>query len=843
MNTTVKLLFSRCCTLLLFMAPTCLVQGGSPTIESVWPPVGQKGTEFQLKIVGSGLSTSKQLVFYSPHVTCKSLEANSDYEVTATIVVNENCQIGNEPFRLLASYGFSEMRTLRITPFSVDVQEPVGISAADKPAARRGGRVSGSYGEHGKPASTNNDVAPTKLVGLNRTICGVLDSGSYDRYSLTLKTGQKISVEVEAVRLGSELLDTVVTIIGPGGEIIARADDNSLFQQDPFLAFEAARDGDYVIDIHESNYNGGERSYYLLHVGEFPLPSIAYPAGGQLGTTVHLQFLGDAIAEHRQSVVLPSSDEAIRNFQLIAKNGDHVAPSPTPFRLSKFANVLESEPNDAPDAKLPTVTCPIAFNGILQNDGDVDCYAFEAEEGHPLLIESFANRIGSAADTVISVLDSEFATIVTNDDWGSHDSRIDFHPSRSGRYYLRVTDKLDEGATNAIYRIELTALSSTVTAFLPRPNRLSQQSQTIVVPKGNRVLARMGVKRELVDSDVRLEFIDLPSGVKATSLTVPSDQFWMPVVLEASKTSQIGGQLASMEAFLGSGDAVAGGFEQIVDLVAESADQLFQSATVNRIPVAVSPTVPFTVDLETPRASLASNGTIDIRVIVNREDGFKGPVRVELPFLPPWIVAEPFIIVPADKSSAMYRLEARSEAAARVWPLVATARVDTVSSTEDTSQLDGRDVASQIVELRIGAVPIAGRFVNLAAEQGQTIQVRCNLNKVAELPINLTATIEGLPNRVSASPVKLSADAAEVDFTLVFEPDAPIGQFDRVQCRLTGELNGQAVSFVVAPNSRLQIAGSGRLFRSADGSVLSPLEALRQQRNDLETNSQKNSVK
>jgi hypothetical protein len=288
-----------------------------------------------------------------------------------------------------------------------------------------------------------------------------------------------------------------------------------------------------------------------------------------------------------------------------------------------------------------------------------------------------------------------------------------------------------------------------------------------------------------------------------------------------------------MEAFLQSGDAVAGRFEQSVDLVAESADQLFQSAHVNRIPVAISPPIPFSIDLEMPKTSLAKSGTIDIAVIVNRNETFKGPVRVELPFLPPWVVAEPFVVVAADQSRAVYRLEARQEVPPRTWPLVATGRVDTLSSTEDTSQLDGREVASPIIQLSINDAPITGRFVNLAAEQGQTIRVQCELSRLAEMPDKLTATIEGLPNRVSAAPVEIDAQATTIEFQLVLEADAPIGQFNSVQCRLTGEANGQNVSFVVGANSVLQIAAPGKLFRNTDGSILSPLEALRQKRNDM----------
>ncbi len=820
--------------LVLSCSLCCSAFGETPTIESVWPPVGQRGTEFQLKIVGSGLTTSQQLVFYSPHLACKSVHANSDYELVATIVADDVCRLGNEPFRLLADDGFSEMKTIRITPFPVDVQIPAAKPAA--PTARHNGRGGGRGSATGVSAAAKKVVEPTKLTGLNRTICGILESGEFDRYALSLKQGRKITLEVEAVRLGSELLDTVLSITSSTGAVVARADDNSLFQQDPITSFTAELDGDYVINLHESNYNGGERSYYALHVGEFPMPSVAYPAGGQVGETINMKFIGEANETHDQSIQLPSTVEAVRDFQLLAKHGDIIAPSPIPFRLSHLTNVLESEPNNEPDTQQSAELGCVAFNGILQTHGDVDCFAFNAEEGQPLLVEAFANRIGSAADTLISILDSDLESICVNDDWGSHDSRIDFYPPRTGRYYLRVTDKLATGAPNAVYRIELTKLEPNVTAFLPRPDRLSQQSQTISVPKGNRVLARIGVRRELVEGDVRLEFVDLPSGVQAKALIVPADQFWMPVVLEAKDTAMVGGQLAGMEAFLESGDKVAGGFEQIVDLVAESADQLFQSALVTRIPIAVAPSIPFFIELEAPRTSLAKSGTIDLVVNVNRKDDFKGPVRVELPFLPPWVVAEPFVVIPADRERVIYRLEARSEAAPRSWPMVATARVDTVSSTEDTSRLDGREVASEIIQLNIVDAPISGSFVNLAGEQGQSISVNCDLTRLGAMPSKLTATIEGLPNRVSAAPVEIDTESSKIEFKLRLEPDAPIGQFNSVQCRLNGKANGQGVSFIVAAGSTLKIAAPGKLFRNTDGSILSLLEVLRQQRNATKDN-------
>lgn len=780
---------------------------GPPTIESIWPPVGQRGCEFQVKIVGSALAQTQHLMFYSPHLNCKNVQVNSEYEVIATIQASETCQLGYVPFRVVAKDGFSELRTLRITPFPIVLEE-------------RGDDV----------------TAPILLQEINVTICGVLGSAEHDRYAVALKSGQEIAVEVDAVRLGGELLDTVVSVVGPNGEVLARADDNPLFQQDPTLSFTAEQDGTYIIDLHESNYDGSENSYYAVHIGEFPAASAVYPAGGQIGTSLTIQSLGDTNRERFLSVELPADENQAKEFQLHDRQGTIIAPSAIPFRVSYFANVLETEPNDQPNAQLPSFACPIAFNGILQTQGDIDCFAFQAELGQPLLVEAFANRIGSPADTVIAILDSRFETIAANDDWGSHDSRIEFHPPQSGRYYLTVTDKLAAGGRDAVYRVELSPLQPSVTAFLPRPDRLSQQSQAIAIPQGNRVVARIGVRRQLVDGKVRMDLLDLPSGVQASPIEIPPDQFWVPVVLEAKSDASLGAQLVNVKAICESVDGeVEGQFEHVVDLVSESADQLFQSARVSRLPIAVTPPVPFVIDLQQPVTSLASGGTIDLVVTVVRSADFAGPVRVELPFLPPWVVAESHLVIPADQDRGIYRLEASEQAAARKWPLVATGRVDSVTATEATNELDGREVASKLVELTIEPSPISGQFESLAAEQGQTIDVQCLVKKLSVTPEKLVATLEGLPNRVSAPPVAFDPSNSTIDFKLSLQEDAPIGQFESVQCRLSGEIEGQSISFVIAANSKLQISAPGKLFRNKSGRVLSPLESLRQQRGDSNT--------
>ena len=148
---------------------------------------------------------------------------------------------------------------------------------------------------------------------------------------------------------------------------------------------------------------------------------------------------------------------------------------------------------------------------------------------------------------------------------------------------------------------------------------------------------------------------------------------------------------------------------------------------------------------------------------------------------------------------------------------------------ENWFQLKDREVASQTIDLRIGPSPLAGSFAELAAEQGQMLPLEIQLQSRGALPPRLTCRLEGLPNRVVAEPVEIDSTASTVNFQLNVSNDAPLGTFAGVECRMSGELDSTPVSFVVSAFEPLMITEPGQLHRAADGRILSPLEALRDQ--------------
>ncbi|MCR9291250.1 MAG: PPC domain-containing protein [bacterium] len=786
-----------------------------------------RGQQVELQIIGSGFIGARELVFYQPGIRCMNVQVEDEYSLTATLAVDSDCAITSHAFRLLGEEGFSELRSLRVAPFPVQPE--------------------------GERDSVDEIV---ELSALPRTILGVLNEGEYDRYAIELTRGQRLTVEVDAIRLGGQMLDTILSIVGPEGEQLAIQDDGPLLRQDPTASFVAEKSGRYVVEVRETNYSGSPSSYYALHVGHFPPAGLAYPAGGQLGTTLEVQWKSatEVSAEFKsQQVKLPQIADG---FQLFVQDEFGKSASCVPFRLSSFPNVLENEPNDSFEHTVGTAAIPIAFNGILQTDRDVDVFGLEASQGQALRLQVFAEQIGSPADTYLELHSSGGQLLAQNDDWGSQDSRIEFTAPYSGSYFVSVRDKLGRGSTNAVYRIEVTQVAPQLTAFLPRPDRLSQKQQTISVPQGNRTLARIGILRENLaagdysDTTAQISFVDLPAGVHASPILIGPDDFWALAIVEAAPDAELSGRLVTLTPVASiDGRVIEGQFRQVVDLIAESADRLYEGASVDRLAISVTPPVPFSIDVSQPEAKLAVGGSIDLTVRMERNEGFDGAVRIEFPFLPDGCFAEPFAVIEPGSNEVVYRLHAEPDAKLGEFKLAATAQVQLISTRSrgsldtgsnsrnsaaneprDWSYLKDRLVASRMIDLQVGECPITGDFDGLAAEQGQQVTVRCKLGFDDEVPEQFTATLEGLPNRVTTGPVSFESSADELSFELNVPADAPLGTFSGIQCRLSGKWNSTPVSFVVESQVPLMIAEPGKLHRSDDGRVLSPLEALRREK-------------
>ncbi len=787
-------------------------EAGPPTVESVAPGVGQRGTEFTLTLTGARLTGAEELLLYEPGVVCTRLAVASASQVTATLRAAPDCRLGTYSFRLRTRGGASEVRTVRVTPFPVIAEK-----------------------------EPNDTPRQAQQVPLNVSVAGVIESGGIDCFAVRLKKGQRLAAEVEAVRLGGELTDTVLTVLGADGRELATVDDTPLFRQDPFLTLLAPDDGVYTVQVRETNNGGGDASRYVLHLGTFARPVAVFPPGGQAGTVVQVQLLGDAAGERTQTVKLPASADG---FAFYPTDDTVAAPTPNPFRVSPFPNVIEVEPNDAPQQATPSSHgWPVAFNGVIARPGDVDHFRFRAAKGDVIDVQAFAFRIGSPLDTVVAILDPAGAVLAANDDDETHDSRVRVTIPADGDHVVRIADKKKGGGPAFLYRVELDRPRVGLTVFLPAPVRKSQDRQAIAVPRGNRVLTYLGVRRDGFEGPVKLTLGDLPAGVKAIVGTIPAGEYLVPVLFEAAADAPVGGRLIEVKGLGGDErKPVHGSFRQEVNLIPGPGDSSFQKVTLSRLAVVVAEEGPLSVAVVPPRCPFAVDGTLDLTVKVTRVKDFTEPVEVSFPCLPPGVEAPTKVVIPPEKAEAVVTLIAHPSAEVGDWRLAvevkpegpARSRRDPLVAGAGNTRRKPRRVAegvlpvvSQLLAVKVGPPPLTGRFEPAVVEQGKTVKVTCQLDDASPLADAFTATLEGLPPRATASRVELKPGARRVEFTVAVDARTPPGEHQTLVCELAGKVGEQRVVYRVGRGGSLVVQPPGTVKSDASGKPLSPLERLR----------------
>jgi len=801
----------RCTGFLLPMALLALGAGvsnaASPSITSATPSGGQRGAEFEITLEGANLKDAQELMFYSSGITCSKLNVVSDSSVKVQLKAAADCAVGEHCYRLRSARGVSELHTVWISalPCVLEV-EP------------------------------NNSRESAQKIPMNVTVMGDVESGDDDYYQVELKKGDRLSLEIEAVRLGVAMTDTVLTVFDPSGKQLVSVDDSALFKQDGIVSLLAPADGAYCVEVRESSSGRGSGGGpYRLHVGSFPRPAILYPAGGQAGQEVAVQFRGDATGDMTRKVKLPAT--AAPGFGLFAEDMGGISPSALPFRVSSYPNVLEVEPNDDFQHATPSgVKGPIAFNGVIEKPGDIDCFRFTAVKGEAYDISVFAYKIGSPLDSILSLFDAKGNLIASSDDDEDFDSHIRFTARDDGDHVLRITDKLGKGGPGFVYRIEIEKPQPSLKLFFPHPIHKSQENLTVAVPKGGRATTFMAVQRRGFDAAVAFKALNLPPGVTMHAGPIEPGRYLVPIVFEASLDASVGGRLVSFEgASADPKQPVKGGFVQKVDLVTGPADALYHGVTLDKLAIAVVEESPIAIRLVEPTVPLVQDGRLNVKVLVERAGGFTGPVAVHFTFLPPWVESPPKVTIPADKSEAVVPLEALPEAEPRSWQLVAEARPDDEAASGRTggrrvqrsSRLGGTRVASQFISITIAKPFVTGKFEPGIGEQGGECKVTCKLDPTSLSSGRVKAKLLRLPPRVTAQDVEIDGNAKEVSFPVKIAADGPLALHGQLVAELTIVKDGQEVIHYVGRGGTLKVEVPGGRLVDEKGRPLTKLEALR----------------
>jgi len=741
-----------------------------PTFTSTKPNGGQRGTDVKLTVTGTQLDDFESLIFFSPGFTQKSVDKVEKNKVELTIGIAPNVPPGNHLMRIRTKTGISHPRQFFVGIFpNVDEVEP------------------------------NSDFDTPQVIQMNQTIEGVVLNEDVDYYRVSLKKGQRLSVEVDGLRLGYTVFDPFLAIINKERFEKVISDDTILHRQDGYCSYVAEEDGDYTVMIRESSYRGGPTSFYRLHVGGFRRPDVVYPAGGKIGSKTKVRFI-ESGGFFEEEVQLPT--EADPNYMMYSTSQEP-APSGNPFRLVDFDNVMEVEPNNEQAKATPSASGnPIALNGIIETPGDVDFFKVPLKKGTVLEVQTFGQSLGSPLDSVVNIYNEKGGSLGSNDDGGGRrrlDSKLKVTIPADGDYFLRVTDHLERGGPNYVYRMELNAAEPEV--FFASPQFTVNDThyrQFIAVPKGGRYATLVNVSRVSVSGDYKFEAPNLPQGVKLLTELAPKDLGNVPLLFEATADAPLGHQTVPLKLNpVDPANKISGKLRQEFDVV-RNGNVVYYTQIEDRLPVAVVEEAPYSLEIEKPAVALVANGVLDMKVVAKRKEGFTKPIRVFMIWKSPGVSCLGEQTIAEGKNECVFNLDANGAVTDGKWNYTVMGEVDAGSGRVYNAS-PFTELVTTTAYLTAPAIPL------VAVEQGKETVMVAKLEQLKPFEGEATAQVLGVPDTIPIEAAKITKDTKEVAFKVMTNDKSPIGKQANLFVRVDVPVQGGTTTHRIALGSILRI--------------------------------------
>lgn len=751
------------------------------TIDRIEPGGGPRGGDLEIMLTGKEFADPEQLWFEDGSITVVSLTGVDATHAKATIRIPADCRLGGHRLRLRTKRGLSELRTFRVgslpqTAESEPNNDPAAAGAADQ-------------------TSVSTATA--------RTITGVVKGEDVDCFPVQAAAGERIAVAIDGIRLDQEMFDPCLEIVDDRGFVLASCDDHPLLGQDAMLAATAPADGTYSIRVRESAYGGNDGCVYLLHVGRFPVPHLAWPPGGAPGAEIEVEWLGDPAGPFRSKLVLPRQGDLSGLAEVRPERDGVASPVGVPFRISSIPVTAETEPNNEP-VKAGRVSAPANIIGRMDATDDVDWIRVEASKGSSWRVRGRGRRLGSPIDLVVNIHrdDEKREKITGNDDTDGPDSDVKIKTPDQGSFLIRVNDHQRRGGAQFVYWIDVEPAEPGVMVSVPPARSNSQERLVASVPRGNRTALVFNTTRNDCDEPVQLAFDGLPAGVQVIAPPAVGKAPGTITVFQATADAAPATSLAQVAVrTIAAGDATArdlGGLRQVTELVVGQPNNAsYRTSVTDRLPVAVVEPATIRIEVEQPSVPIVRRGRAELRVRITREEGFTGKVRLNLPFKPPGIGAPPNVEVGEKDVEAVYPINASPDAAIGEWPLVVTAAA---MGKEDPSVW----VSSLPVTLRVAEPIVELASDKAVTEPGQEAKIVCKVTKPGSFEGMAKVKLMGLPAKAEAPELDLAASATELVFPVAIAADAAPGRHDNIFCEVRVPMAGTWVVHTM-PGNHLRI--------------------------------------
>ena len=584
-----------------------LVAGAQGFVESVSPPVVERGKTARVTFVGHDLGPGLDVWHSLPKgaLTAKPLSSES----------------GKLVFDITAS-----------------ADAPVGVCGL-RVATRDG--LTNAVLFHVEDLPVKGSVAGDKPVSLTLPACvwGTFRDGTLDRYTITVGANERVSFECVSNRLGKDA-DPLLTVRDAGGKFVLERDNDPGLYFDFRFAHTFDKAGTYALEVRDARLKASEHHHYVLRAGKFPADRVAIPSAVAVPDRLPGPFVqpvkrpGDAgsawlpVTTAEGPVTVAKDFDAAYDTALsqATSGAAWLAFRASPMRGNPFLALERSiafgdlQPTPA---VVPGVLC-----GVLKQPGRRQAFAVQLEKGQRIFARAEAKALNSPADLELMVVDRTGREQRRGQDKpDGSETALDFAAQNAGTYGIAVRDILRDGGDSHAYRITVRSE--------PFPPTVTAEVEGLTVPQGSYQIVPLTLARNGSKGPITLALASAPTGLKLTPDTIGETEVAIVCKLEADGTAPPGVHTIQIvaacggEKFLVRTRPLIDKRTQNIDLIPislrEDQTRLPPSLT-DRFAVQVTPPSPFTFELSEKTVTLPRYQSAPIPVTTTRASGFDGPV-------------------------------------------------------------------------------------------------------------------------------------------------------------------------------------------------------------------------
>ncbi|HXT58984.1 MAG TPA: PPC domain-containing protein [Pirellulales bacterium] len=367
-------------------------------------------------------------------------------------------------------------------------------------------------------ADKNDALADAQAVTLPATLCGAIEKAEdVDYFKFTVAANQALTFHVQSQRCENKIhdlqihSDPILTLRNSTGTVLALNDN--FFFGDPLLHYRFAAPGEYFLEIRDARYQGNVDWQYSIEVNDRPFVTNIHPARITPGTATRINLVGFNLpADPTALVTLPSdASEELEWINLPLAGG---AVAAAPVIVSRLPEVVETQADNNLIAQAQPITLPAGISGCISQEGDIDCYSFDAKKDEVISFEVVARRRQSSLDSLFRLLNDKGGALLEIDDMntGRHtyaDSQSEnWKAPADGKYVIELRDLHLGGGPDSVYFLKVAKSAPYFALDL-------DSDKTLLAPGAGAVIYARAYRKNGFAGEIQLGVEGLPPGVTA----------------------------------------------------------------------------------------------------------------------------------------------------------------------------------------------------------------------------------------------------------------------------------------------------------------------------------------